>query len=68
MPLNRWEERGERFGGGLKIGILEIRSDRIPPPIARIAQSVKCGEQRGGPGERSNERGGGIESRSARRC
>jgi hypothetical protein len=36
--------------------------------IARIVQSVKCGEQRGGPSERGNERGGSIESRSARCC
>ena len=51
--------------GDLKLGILEIRSDRIARET-RVAQSVECGEQRRGPGERSNERGRGIESRSAR--
>jgi len=35
--------------------------------MAHLAQSVECGEQRRGPGERSNERDRSIESRSARR-
>ena len=52
--------------GDLKLGILEIRSDRIARET-RVAQSVEGGEQRRGPGERSNERGRGIESRRARR-
>jgi len=48
--------------------IFGIRSDRISRAKARVAQSVKCGEQRGGAGERSNERSRGIESCTVRRC
>lgn len=36
--------------------------------MPRVAQSVKGGEQRGGAGERSNERTRAIDSRTARRC
>jgi hypothetical protein len=40
----------------------------IAPAITRVAQCVGCGEQHGGPGERSNERARDIGFRSAHRC
>jgi hypothetical protein len=49
-------------------GFVRLLARCIAPPIAGVAECVACGEQHGGPGERSYERARDIEFRSARRC